>query len=80
VSPPRAADDDDDAACNGRRYLLVYASEGCQPQNRLFYLDLQQIPKAEGSDALDFSSFDFFKGEAWSTAVFFLQDLSRCGW
>eukprot|EP00882_Tetradesmus_deserticola_P019405 GHRQ01020886.1.p1 GENE.GHRQ01020886.1~~GHRQ01020886.1.p1 ORF type:complete len:455 (+),score=131.29 GHRQ01020886.1:102-1466(+) len=46
------------------RYLLVYASEGCQPQNRLFYLDLQQVPKAVGSGALDFSSFDFFKGGA----------------
>jgi hypothetical protein len=51
-------------SCNGRRYLLVYASEGCQPQNRLFYLDLTQIPKADSSGALDFSSFDFVKGEA----------------
>jgi hypothetical protein len=59
------------AACDGRRYLLVYASEGCQPQNRLFYLDLQQIPKAEASGALDFSSFDFVKGEARSTASCF---------
>jgi hypothetical protein len=45
------------------RYVLVYASEGCQPQNRLFYLDLTQVP-ARADGALDFSSFDFFKGEA----------------
>lgn len=45
------------------RYMLVAPSEGCQPQNRLFYLDLQLVPKrADG--ALDFSSFDFFKGSS----------------
>jgi hypothetical protein len=40
---------------------MVYVSEGCQPQNRLYYLDLSLVPAAVGG-ALDFSKFDFFKG------------------
>eukprot|EP00879_Flechtneria_rotunda_P018448 GHRR01019352.1.p1 GENE.GHRR01019352.1~~GHRR01019352.1.p1 ORF type:complete len:520 (+),score=168.42 GHRR01019352.1:95-1654(+) len=44
------------------RYLIVYVSEGCQPQNRLFYLDLHKVAKSPVSNALDFSSFDFFNG------------------
>jgi len=42
---------------------MVYVSEGCQPQNRLYYLDLGLVPTA-ADGALDFSKFDFFKGEA----------------
>jgi len=37
-------------------------TEGCRPQNRLYYLDLQLIPKHPDTDTLDFSSFDFDKG------------------
>lgn len=44
------------------RYLVIYVTEGCRPQNRLYYLDLQQVPKDTQSGALDFSQFDFFKG------------------
>lgn len=45
------------------RYLIIYVSEGCRPQNRLYYLDLQQVPTDTQSGALDFSKFDFFKGD-----------------
>jgi hypothetical protein len=44
------------------RYLVVYVSEGCRPQNRLYYLDLDLVPKHSDAGTLDFSSFDFFKG------------------
>lgn len=44
------------------RYLVVYVSEGCRPQNRLYYLDLDLVPKHPDAGTLDFSSFDFFKG------------------
>lgn len=41
----------------------MYVSEGCQPQNRLYYLDLSNIPRADDTGALDFSSVDFNNGE-----------------
>lgn len=50
------------------RYLVVYVSEGCQPQNRLYYLDLDLVPRAE-SGALDFSKSDFFKGVLAGNAI-----------
>ncbi|KAI8465889.1 MAG: prolyl oligopeptidase [Monoraphidium minutum] len=42
-------------------HLLLYVSEGCQPKNRLFHLDLSAIPRS-AAGALNFSRFDFFKG------------------
>ncbi|KIZ07661.1 prolyl endopeptidase [Monoraphidium neglectum] len=42
------------------KHLLLYVSEGCQPKNRLFHLDLSVIPKDATTGALDFSRFDFF--------------------
>lgn len=51
-------------ACCCCRYLVIYVTEGCRPQNRLYYLDLQQVPRDTQSGALDFSKYDFFKG-AW---------------
>eukprot|EP00878_Enallax_costatus_P029867 GHUV01032432.1.p1 GENE.GHUV01032432.1~~GHUV01032432.1.p1 ORF type:complete len:735 (+),score=227.44 GHUV01032432.1:207-2411(+) len=45
------------------QYLLISVSEGCQPQNRLYYLDLNRVPKAQDTQALDFSKFDFEKGQ-----------------
>lgn len=44
------------------RHLLLYVSEGCQPKNRLFYLDLSKIPRKQDNGALDFSRFDYCKG------------------
>lgn len=43
------------------RYALLYVSEGCLPANRVYLLDLEALPKG-GSGAVDFSSYDFFKG------------------
>lgn len=54
--------------CAARRFLLVYVSEGCQPQNRLYYVDLAALPQRPGGGP-DFSSFDFFKGEARQLAA-----------
>ncbi|GBF88266.1 prolyl endopeptidase [Raphidocelis subcapitata] len=42
--------------------LLLYVSEGCQPKNRLFYLNLSKVPKDKATGALDFSGFDLFSG------------------
>ena len=42
-------------------------SEGCQPKNRLFHLDLSKVPKrpstGPAAGALDFRPFDFFDGK-----------------
>jgi hypothetical protein len=37
--------------------------EGCLPTNRLFYVDLAAVPKDAATGGLDFSKFDFEKGE-----------------
>lgn len=44
------------------RYLIIYVTEGCRPQNRLYYLDLDLVPKHPDTNTLDFSTFDFLKG------------------
>lgn len=44
------------------KHLMLYVSEGCQPKNRLFHLDLSAIPRSPDTGALDFSRFDFFAG------------------
>lgn len=38
---------------------MISVSEGTQPFNRLWYVDLSQLPKASG--ALDLAAFDFHK-------------------
>lgn len=45
------------------RYLVVTASEGCEPKNMLFLLDLEQIPRHADSGALDFSAYAFENGK-----------------
>jgi hypothetical protein len=45
------------------RYLTIYVTEGCRPQNRLYYLDLDVVPKHPDTNTLDFSTFDFLKGQ-----------------
>lgn len=72
---------------NTHRYLIIYVSEGCRPQNRLYYLDLATVPKHEASGALDFTSFDFLKGRGvcWAVFVFVLSQslwgcASGCPW
>lgn len=43
------------------RYLLLYVTEGCQPANRIFYVDLHLLERTpQGS--LDFPAYDFNKG------------------
>ena len=39
--------------------MMISASEGTQPFNRLWYVDLSQLPKADG--ALDLAAYDFHK-------------------
>jgi hypothetical protein len=40
--------------------LLISLSEGCEPTNRIFYVDLEALPKKEDG-SIDFSSFDWQK-------------------
>lgn len=47
------------------RYLILSISEGCNPSNLLWYVDLKKIPTTEqlgGSTVLDFTDYDFFTG------------------
>jgi hypothetical protein len=44
-----------------RRYLLLDIGEGCQPANRVYIADLQQLRKG-GDGAPDFAAYDFFSG------------------
>ena len=37
------------------RFLLISVGEGCEPVNRLWYIDLDRIPRSAG--ILDFSGF-----------------------
>ena len=46
--------------------MMISASEGTQPFNRLWYVDLSQLPQADG--ALDLAAYDFHKvrlASAW---------------
>ncbi len=46
--------------------MMISASEGTQPFNRLWYVDLSQLPQANG--ALDLAAYDFHKvglASAW---------------
>ncbi|KAL4854888.1 Prolyl endopeptidase [Chlorella vulgaris] len=44
------------------RYLLCTVSNGCEPVNKLWYVDLEAVPRGPGG-ALDFSAFDFHSGK-----------------
>ena len=52
--PPRGA------PCLPARFLMLYVSEGCQPANRVFYVDLAALPRTH-SGSIDFPAYDFFK-------------------
>ena len=42
------------------RFLLISVGEGTQPRNRVWYIDLEQIPR-DGAGALDFSGHKTLK-------------------
>jgi prolyl oligopeptidase len=39
---------------------MLYISEGCQPANRVFYVDLSALSRTP-SGSIDFLAYDFFK-------------------
>lgn len=41
---------------------MLYVSEGCQPSNRLYYLDLNELPKQPDTAAFDFKEYNFHSG------------------
>ena len=43
------------------RYLLLSITVGCEPSNRLWYVDLDSLPRS--SDALDLAAYDLQKGQ-----------------
>ncbi|CAK0748120.1 hypothetical protein CVIRNUC_001815 [Coccomyxa viridis] len=40
------------------RYLLLSLSDGCEPANRLYYVDMAQLPRSSKLEALDFTLYD----------------------
>ena len=44
------------------RFLIVSITVGCEPCNRLWYLDLDTLPRSSGS--LDLAAYDRQKGDA----------------
>ena len=56
------------------RYMMISASEGTQPFNRLWYVDLSQLPKANG--ALDLAVYDFHKVRL-ASAWYLLRTVTR---
>ncbi len=40
------------------RYLLLSLSEGCEPTNRLYYVDMSQLSRINKTGALDFTLYD----------------------
>ena len=40
-----------------RSYLLISVSSGCEPTNRLFYVDIDALPRGDDG-ILDLTSFD----------------------
>ena len=62
-----------------RRFLLVAVTVGCEPTNRLWYVDLQSLPQSHGS--LDFSAYDRQKGdEAQALPLVKLIDSFEAQW
>uniref|UniRef100_A0A7R9W150 Prolyl endopeptidase n=1 Tax=Chlamydomonas euryale TaxID=1486919 RepID=A0A7R9W150_9CHLO len=43
------------------RFMMMYVSEGCEPTNRIFYVDLEPLKKLP-SGAVDFKHYDFNDG------------------
>lgn len=46
----------------------MYVSEGCQPTNRLFYVDLTKLDRTP-QGTINFAAYDFFKGEPIMTHI-----------
>ncbi|KAL6754676.1 prolyl oligopeptidase [Haematococcus lacustris] len=44
------------------QYLLLYVSEGCQPSNRVYYVDMKLLTERTGDGAVDWTKYDFKKG------------------
>lgn len=40
------------------RFLLISLSAGCEPTNRLFWLDLEALPRSSATKALDLTLYD----------------------
>lgn len=49
-------------------------SSGCEPANRVWYLDLAAIPASPATGALDFSAFDFHAGSCKLPLVKLVDD------
>ena len=45
-----------------RRYLIIDVTSGCEPANRVWFVDLAAIPANPATGALDFGAYDFHKG------------------
>lgn len=56
-----------------RSYLLISVSSGCEPTNRLFYVDIDALPRG-GDGVLDLSSYDRRKPDAVPFPVVKLVD------
>ena len=69
------------------RYLLLDIGEGCQPANRMYITDLQQLKQGEDG-APDFALYDFFAGSEQLPLVKLVDDfqvgcwlgVAGCGW
>jgi len=44
------------------RYVLLYVSEGCQPANRIYYIDMQALSERKADGSVDWNAYDFYKG------------------
>jgi prolyl oligopeptidase len=45
------------------RYLLMYVSEGCQPANRVYYVDLAALSERKPDGSVDWRAYDFNTGQ-----------------
>lgn len=62
------------------RYLLISVSNGCEPVNKLWYVDLEEaIPRDPASGALDFKDFDFATGSRALPLVKLIDDF-KAAW
>lgn len=60
------------------RYLILTISSGCEPTNRLWAVDLEEVPR-DSSGALDFSSVDFYNGTRRLSLLKIVDDF-RASW
>lgn len=58
------------------RYLLISVSNGCEPVNKLWYVDLEALPRDASSAALQLSSFDFHTGKEALPIVKMIDDFT----